>query len=180
MPSPPTSAGRLPPRHSSRVRCSLWSSTTTPTVASAPDTSGVELGVKFRSSVNGFIKGIGFYKGSGNTGTHTGTLWTSTGTQLATVTLQGETATGWQQANLTTSVAITANTTYVVSYHAPAGGYAFDPLYFSSSYTNSPLRALADGEQGGNGVYRYGNRAFPTLTYQSSNYWVDVVFSLTP
>jgi Domain of unknown function (DUF4082) len=31
----------------------------------------------------------------------------------------GETASGWQQVNLPSPVAINANTTYVVSYHTP-------------------------------------------------------------
>ncbi|MBL1266144.1 DUF4082 domain-containing protein, partial [Methylomicrobium sp. RS1] len=30
---------------------------------------------------------------------------------------------------------------------------------------------------GGNGVYRYGSGGFPNSTYQSSNYWVDVLFA---
>ncbi len=33
---------------------------------------------------------------SGNTGTHTGTLWTATGTRIATGTFSGESPTGWQ------------------------------------------------------------------------------------
>ena len=36
---------------------------------------GVELGVKFRSRLAGFVSAIRFYKGSGNTGTHIGNLW---------------------------------------------------------------------------------------------------------
>ena len=34
----------------------------------------------------------------GNTGTHTGTLWTTAGRDLGTVTFSGESATGWQEA----------------------------------------------------------------------------------
>ncbi len=66
--------------------CSIWSSTSTPVSAADPDTSAVELGVKFRSDVAGQITGIRFYKGSGNTGTHVGHLWTSSGTSLGSVT----------------------------------------------------------------------------------------------
>jgi len=162
--------------------CSLWSSATTPTVTAEPDAAAVDLGVKFQATVNGRITGVRFYKGSGNTGTHTGRLWTSTGTLLGTATFAGETATGWQQANFPApGIVISANTTYVVSYRAPQGHYAFDPQYFSSAYTNVPLRALADSEQGGNGVYRYGSTSgFPTQTFQAGNYWVDVVFTPTP
>ena len=64
--------------------CSLFGAQvpSTPTTA---DTSSVELGVKFKADADGFISGIRFYKGTGNTGTHTGTLWTSSGAALAAV-----------------------------------------------------------------------------------------------
>ena len=39
---------------------------------------------------NGSITGIRFYKVPDNTGTHTGTLWSSTGTLLATGTFTNE------------------------------------------------------------------------------------------
>ena len=42
--------------------------------------------MKFRADQDGFVTGIRFYKGTGNTGTHTGSLWSSDGTRLATVT----------------------------------------------------------------------------------------------
>src|SRR5262249_36327774 len=61
----------------------IWPSTAAPIVAADPDTSAVELGVKFRSDVNGFITGIRFYKSATNTGTHVANLWSSTRTNLA-------------------------------------------------------------------------------------------------
>jgi Domain of unknown function (DUF4082)/Bacterial Ig-like domain len=157
--------------------CTIWPSTATPAVANVPDASSVELGVKFRSSVNGFVSAIRFYKGSGNTGTHTGSLWTSSGTQLATVTFSGESASGWQQATFGSPVAVTAGTTYVASYHTFTGFYSANNNYFTTSTTRGPLTALATGIDGGNGVYRYGAPGFPDNTYQASNYWVDVVLA---
>jgi hypothetical protein len=92
------------------------------------------------------------------------------------VTFSGETSSGWQQANFDRPVPISANTTYVASYHTTVGRYSADVGYFSSrSVSNPPLRALSNGA-GGNGVYRYGASGFPNQTYQGSNYWVDVVF----
>jgi hypothetical protein len=159
--------------------CSLWSNATTPGVPAASDPNAVELGVKFRTSVNGFITGLRFYKGTTNTGTHVGHLWTSNGTLLATVTFTNETASGWQQVSFPSAVAITANTTYVASYHTTTGNYALDTQYFAISGVSSPpLQALATGEAGGNGVYLYGAGGFPTQTFNASNYWVDVVFVL--
>ena len=96
---------------------------------------------------------------------------------MATATFSNETASGWQQINFTTPVAITANTTYVASYHAPNGKYSVDENYFNSSLVSGPLQGLADGMDGSNGVYRYGSTSgFPTDTFNKSNYWVDVVF----
>ena len=144
------------------------------------DTLPVELGVKFVSEVPGFVSGVRFYKSAGNTGTHVGNLWSSTGTRLATVTFTGETASGWQQVNFSTPVAVAANTTYVVSYFAPNGHYSGNFDYFVTQRrqrrrcTRWPMRA-----SGGNGVFAYGadERRSPTSTYRALNYWVDVVFS---
>ncbi len=67
---------------------------------------------------------------------------------------------------------------YVASYHTDVGQYSVDAGYFAGSgFDNPPLRALQDGENGGNGVYLYGAGGFPTDTFGSSNYWVDVVFT---
>ena len=114
---------------------------------------------------------------TGTTGTHTGTLWSSTGTNLATATFTGESASGWQQVNFSSPVAIAANTVYIVSYHTNIGRYAYTAAYFASvGVDNGPLHALRNGVSGGNGVYRYGGVAFPNSTFNSNNYWVDVVF----
>jgi methionine-rich copper-binding protein CopC len=160
--------------------CTIWSPSASPGTPADGDGASVEVGVKFRADSNGFITGIRFYKGSGNTGTHVAHLWSRTGTLLATATFTGESASGWQQVNFATPVAVTANTTYVASYFAPNGHYAADNDFFTSAVNNAPLHALADGTDGGNGVYRYGSTSgFPNSTWESSNYWVDVVYSQT-
>jgi hypothetical protein len=159
---------------------SLWTNAAVPAVASQGDTSSVELGVKFRSDVSGYIVGLRFYKGNANTGTHIGNFWTSTGTLLASATFTNETASGWQQVFFSSPVAITANSVYVASYHTNVGGYSVTRNYFGGGYDNAPLHALADGANGGDGVYLYGGGGFPTQTYSSTNYWVDVLFSSGP
>jgi hypothetical protein len=157
--------------------CSLWGSGTVPQTAETTDGSAYELGVRFTSDVAGFVSGIRFYKGTGNTGTHVGHLWSASGTQLAAATFTGESASGWQQVSFASPVAIAANTTYVASYYAPAGHFALDRPYFTVGYDNPPLHALADGSGGvGNGAYAEGS-GFPSSSYQASNYWVDVVFT---
>ncbi|WP_197446257.1 DUF4082 domain-containing protein [Tautonia plasticadhaerens] len=158
---------------------SIWGDSTAPTIVSANDAGAVELGVKFRADAAGQVTGLRFYKGPQNTGTHVGHLWTAGGTLLAQATFVGETASGWQQVSFASPVAIAAGATYVASYHAPNGRYAFDSQYFAAAgIANPPIRLLRDGEDGGNGVYRYGpSGSFPNSTYQSANYWVDVVFT---
>ncbi len=164
----------------SQCPCSLWSSATQPSIASSGDTSAVNLGVEFTPSASGWISGIRFYKGSGNTGTHIGALWTTSGSRLGQVTFTSESASGWQQANFSSPIAVTAGTTYVASYLAPSGDYSIDSAYFASqAVTNGPLTAPQSSAVSlGNGVYTYGSSvAFPNNTYNAGNYWVDVIFT---
>jgi hypothetical protein len=172
------SAGRTVTVGAQTCPCTIWPASTAPATVDA-DTNAVNLGVKFRADTNGFITGIRFYKGTANTGTHIGALWTSAGGQLASATFSGETASGWQQVNFASPVAVTANTVYVASYFAPVGRYSTGSSYFATAgVDNPPLHALRDGESGGNGLYSYAaGLAFPASTYQSENYWVDVVFT---
>ncbi len=159
--------------------CRIFSSAATPATLAANDSNSVELGVKFRADVNGYVNGVRFYKGAGNTGTHTGSLWSASGQLLATATFTGETANGWQQVLFSSPVAVTANTTYVVSYYAPNGHYAYTANGFGAAVDNPPLHALASGAAGGNGVYRYGSSGYPTDSFGAANYWVDVVLGTT-
>jgi hypothetical protein len=158
---------------------SLFSASDTPAVVTENDPNPVELGVQFKSSQAGAIAAIRFYKGPNNTGTHVGNLWNAASNSLlAGATFSSETTSGWQQVNLSSPVAITANTVYVVSYHCN-GNYSATSDYFSSAdHSNGPLTAPATGNvAGGNGVYAYGSgSSFPTNTFQGANYWVDVVF----
>jgi hypothetical protein len=158
---------------SGSTTASLFGPSDTPTTAPADDPNPVTLGVKFTASTNGKIIGIRFYKGPQNTGTHTGALWSGS-TRLASATFTNETASGWQQVNFSTPVSITANTTYIASYHTNTGQYSVDEPYFTTPHTSGPLTAPASG----NGVYRYTTSltAVPNSTFNASNYWVDVVF----
>jgi hypothetical protein len=141
-------------------------------------TVGMEMGVKFRSSINGFITGIRFYKTAGNSGVHTGELYSSAGTRLAQAVFTGESGTGWQQVLFSSPVAITANTTYVAAYHSSLGYYVEDNNYFTSSVNNGYLTALADGIDGANAPFVYtASPAFPNQPYLKANYWVDIVFN---
>ena len=156
--------------------CSIWSASAVPGTPAVTEGQPIEVGVKFRSDVAGYITGLRFYKGSQNTGTHVGRFWTANGLQLAEVTFTNESTEGWQEVLFATPVPIAANTTYVASYYSPEGYFAFDANYFGSSGVDDPpLHALQSGVDGVNGVYKYGASGFPS-SGSTSNYWVDVVF----
>ena len=156
----------------------IWPNSTIPANSSSSLGMAIEVGVKFRSDVAGRITGIRFYKGSRNTGTHTGSLWTRDGKLLATGTFSNETATGWQTLTFSSPVAISANTTYIASYHSPTGIIALDWSYFlTRGADNPPLHALKSGVDGANGVYLYGTGGkFPSSSASGYNFWVDVTF----
>src|SRR5687767_9760541 len=160
--------------------CTVFSASDAPGGDAAND-APLEVGMKFRSAENGYISALRFYKQANNTGTHTGHLWTSTGTMLAEVEFTEETASGWQEVALADAVPITAGTTYVVSYHSSQGHYARSSQGFASAVDGGVLTGLADAASGGNGVYRYtGSGAFPNESWQATNYWVDAKFDRTP
>ncbi len=146
-----------------------------PAVSTSTDPNAVELGLRFESSVPVAIEGIRFFKGQGDLGTHIGHLWTSSGALLASATFTEETAYGWQAVKFAKPVVIEPHTVYVASYYAPTGGYAFTHYFFEDApYVSGPITAL----QGVNGVYKYGGTSeFPTETYDSSNYYADIIYS---
>lgn len=155
---------------------SVWPGTnTSPNLD--PDPSAVELGTRIRTTRAGFITALRFYKMPGQPATHTGNLWSSNGVNLASVTFTNETVSGWQVQSLPYPVAVASNTTVVASYRLPNGGYAVTSQYFNGKgATNGPLIAPPNGSGGNNGLYLQNTNGFPTNTFNSENYWVDVVF----
>ncbi|MDQ1386331.1 MAG: large repetitive protein, partial [Actinomycetota bacterium] len=162
--------------------CSIWDNSATPASVGNNDGQPIDYGVKFRSDVDGTVSGFRFYKSPGDTGTHVGHLWDLGGNQLASATFSGESASGWQEVALAPPVAITAGTTYVVSIFSSAGVYSFTGGYFTSAgVDNPPLHALQTGVAGNNAVYHEGpSDAFPTDSFNASNYWADVIMSDGP
>lgn len=153
---------------------SIWNATSS--IVSAED-QPVELGMKFTSSTNGYIRGIRFYSPDNAAGTYTGHLWSSAGIMLDSVVFSQVSPSGWQEAWFEKPVFILADSVYVASYHSSAGHYAATPGGLRSATTSGYLTALADSLSGGNGVYHYGPSGnFPDATYNGNNYWVDVLF----
>src|SRR6267143_1679221 len=155
----------------------IWSSTSVPATVDSGSSGPVELGVSFTADTSGTVTAIRFYKSAANTGLHIGHLWSRTGALLATVTFTGETSSGWQQANLSNPVAITANTAYVASYQTTIGRWSVNWDYIATSGVNNPpLHALQNGNGAPDGVYASAG-VFPRYTYRSANFWVDAVFN---
>ena len=158
--------------------CSAWPSNTTPGTPAVNDPNSIELGVKFRSDLNGLITGVRFYQT--NPGVYQAAIWNLAGEQLALGSVTS-TSSGWQQVNFSTPLAITANTVYIASYHAPNGNYAANnnPAFAIAGVDNPPIHLLVNGENGSNGLFQYSaSSTFPTESFQSNNYWVDVVFRI--
>ena len=153
--------------------CSFWPSSPTPSETDSGDGSSIEVGVSFQADYDGYVTGVRFYKSAGNTGTHAGHVWSSSGQLLGTAVFKGESASGWQQVSFTNPIPVVANTAYIASYFAPNGHYAANSGYFSSAFDNLPLHASSAA----NGLYSYGaSSSFPAASFNASNYWVDVIY----
>jgi hypothetical protein len=153
----------------------IW--TGTPSPGSYEDLP-VELGVKFKSSEDGFIKGIRFFSPASPAGTYTGHLWNTSGKLLGSVTFVNVTPAGWQEALFTESLPVASDTVYIVSYHTAGGHYAATPGALINPAVNGSLTATASSVAGGNGLYGYGTAGtFPVNSFNATNYWVDVLFT---
>lgn len=150
-----------------KIESSLWP-TTLPADGHGADMP-VELGLKFRAAVDGYVSGIRFYRTEENVGPHEGHLWSPSGELLATGTFLPQPV-GWQELRFSEPVPISRATLYTVSYHCPNGFYSFDSNYFIQPYYNLPLEAAVS-------VFAYGPPGtFPTQTFRLNNYWVDVIY----
>ncbi|MEH2307074.1 N,N-dimethylformamidase beta subunit family domain-containing protein [Nostoc sp.] len=130
-----------------------------------------ELGMKFQSAKSGQITAIRYWKAVNETGNHIGRIWSATGSILGSVTFSNETASGWQQQDLSTPVSILANTTYVVTVSCNSY-FGVTNNGLASPVVNGDLSSVADGN---NAVFGSLN-SFPTNSYQNSNYFRDIVF----
>ena len=128
-----------------------------------------ELGVKVTVDVPTDLNAIRFYKTAGETGTHIGRLWTSSGVLLAQVTFTGETASGWQQQAFASAPVLQPGAVYVLSVNANAL-FSVTGAGLAAPITAGPLSTVADGA---NGVYGPSAGTFPTASYNSSNYFID-------
>ena len=156
----------------------LWPDTAIPAIPDQLDgVPSTEVGVRFKSDRAGWIKGTTFLQGCHQHrrpyGSPLDEYWDLTcnsdlhernGLRLAT-------------AKLSTPIAITAGTPYVASYYSQSQPFLVRFGYFVQGHDQPPLHALADGVAGPNGLWHDSASAFPTDSYNATNFWVDVVFS---
>ena len=140
-----------------------------PSDTSYDDDASLTVGIKFTPKTSGTVTGVRFYKGSGNTGTHVGALYSSSGQLLARATYGSETSTGWQSVSFSTPVRVTSGATYTAATFLPEGRYSVTSPYGWPD-EGTDMTGLA-------GTYNYGGGLeFPSSTYGRSNYFVDVSF----
>lgn len=159
--------------------CSLFGSSDAPSSTGNPTSDGrsgsgpfsYELGVKIAVDSPVQLTAIRFYKDAHETGTHVGSVWSSAGTLLGSVTFGGESASGWQQQALSSPVALAPGNVYVVSVDANAF-FGDTKSGLATAISSGPLHTVADGA---NGVFGASAGTFPTQTYSSTDYFVDVV-----
>ena len=161
----------LPDHVSGVCPCGLFNDSDTPGVSTANDPNSVELGIAFSADMNGLISGVRFYKGASNSGSHTVSLWSAAGNLLASAQVTQESAAGWQEAAFSAPVSVTAGTSYIVSYRAPNGRYAYTADGLAAPIVKAPLSTPANA-----GRYTYGTSA--PLSTSSANYYVDPVFTV--
>jgi hypothetical protein len=133
------------------------------------DGGGVELGVRFQTSKPIYVVGVRFYRAQA--GAWQASLWDGSGSWIASAS-DSTTDVGWQDAMFAAPQPMDPGATFVASYYAPAGQYAFEWDYFAAGgRTVGPVTAL--GGAGANGVFTYGpTSSFPTSTFRETNYWV--------
>ena len=145
--------------------------TQTPTGTSTDGATNYELGSAFTADAQGNIMAIRFWKSSSESGTHVGTIWSPTGQILTQVTFTNETASGWQQQNLPTPLAIAANTAYVVSVNTTNTYYVVTVGGLATQIVNQDLSTVV----GNNGVLAAPG-TFPTSSFENSNYFRDMIY----
>jgi hypothetical protein len=148
--------------------------TATPQTTVQNDNNAVTLGVKFQASTAGNITGIRFFRGATNSTGYTVALYTASGTKIGTASTPSDTCTVpcWENVNFSSPIAISANTLYTAAYFVSTGQYAGNENSMASGYQVPPLSVPVNG-----GVYIYGSTiAFPTQTYNYTNYYTDVDF----
>ena len=138
------------------------------------DSSG-ELGTEFWADVSGQITQVRVYTHAVESGTHVVRIWRVLDQALVAgpyswnITAGVE---GWKTLMLPTPLAVTANTDYIVAVSNSSDRYYAEQINgFASPIVNGHLHTYV-----GSGVYTGSSGTMPTLVWQNTNYFRDVVF----
>jgi Domain of unknown function (DUF4082) len=154
----------------------LWETSATPPCiadgtgpCNVGDFASLELGVKFQTSEPIYVVGLRFYRA--DAGTWSGSLWNADSTWITSAD-DSTSGAGWQTVMFSSPQAMGTGDTFVASYFAPGGAYAFEWDYFTGGgRTVGSVTAL--GGAGANGLFGYNaSSIFPTGTFRDTNYWV--------
>jgi hypothetical protein len=163
----------------SQCPCSLFASTLTPALTNLSVRDGRngtgpwsrELGVKVEVTSPVQLTALRYYRAASETSGHTGRIWTAAGTLLRTVPFSGDAGAGWKQQALAEPMTLIPGEVYVISVGFNAY-YSATQLGLQTPAVDGPLRSSAVAT---NGVYSDAAGLFPTGSYKSSNYFVDLV-----
>ncbi|WP_250034296.1 DUF4082 domain-containing protein [Paractinoplanes maris] len=148
---------------------SFFADDDTSEVQTTEEKAPVEIGLRFSSTIDGTLAAVRFLRAHNDSSSHPVTVWSVRGGKKLASADSSATLTGWQEVPLSAPVAIEAGEQYVVSYQADR--YRASTGFFSKPAQAGPLSAAGDA-----GVFAYNEGTLPALSYQASNYWVDVVF----
>ena len=143
------------------------------------DGEPLQLGTTFTVSQPGEVTALKYYRGAtdaDDTDVRSGYLWDASGTLLAEVEFSGGPGeSGWQSAALSSPVQLVPGQQYVVSYQTDDNYVASD--FFFGTPVAEPYGILS--APANSGVFATGtDPVFPVSTYNATNYWVDVDFSV--
>jgi hypothetical protein len=149
----------------------VWTGLDTANGRSGGGPYSLEMGLKIRVTSAADLEAISFYKSPGETGTHTGRLWSASGQLLGSVAFTGESASGWQTQTLATPIPLTVGQVYTVSVGINQL-FSMTSSGLATEIVGGVLRSVDDGQ---NGVFADAAGTFPTDNWSESNYWVDAV-----
>jgi hypothetical protein len=149
----------------------------TPLISSIEPGAPVELGIVFRLTGAGRVIAIRAYRFGGEAGPLAGHLWSSDGTLLSVAQFPG--GFGWQEAQLSAPVQVTAGSLLMASYFSPSGGNIATGASFRKAgvptWTSGAFQIPPASQQPVN-FYHAGGTGFPTSNAGDRTFWIDVVF----
>lgn len=164
----------------------------TPALPDVSEGSPVTVGITLTFSVAGTVSGARFYAPATISGTFEAAFWrvttddtgTGAGTLLANATFGSITPGAWNTVAFSSAVAVDTTHAYVIGLRTSLGRYTATGGLFSSAIVNSPITGPQDGAAfpaGGftklnNGRFTSGLTNYPTSTFGSNGYFIDVLF----